>query len=129
MGSFAFKRQQRLLNSAEFTSVFNNVEAKISHNAFLILANRSSELPFPRLGLIAAKKNLKLAVQRNSFKRIVRESFRCQQDLPAAVNVIVMSRSGAGQISNAELRAALDNAWRRLVKRLPTLHTEAPPPQ
>lgn len=80
------------------------------------------------MGLIAAKKHLKLAVQRNRFKRIARESFRLNQHLFTGVELILMARSGAAQASPAELRAAFDQAWQRLVKRLGQEQTVAPEP-
>lgn len=127
MKPLAFKRQQRLLNASDYTLVFDHVDAKTSHPAFLLLAHRVAASSPGRLGLIAAKKHLKLAVQRNRFKRVVRESFRHHQPLLQGVDLIVMARSGAAQISSVELRAALDQAWPRLVKRLALSHTVTPP--
>ena len=118
MGDFSFKRAQRLLNASEFQQVFDNVDAKVGHQAFLILARRTDR-PFSRLGLIAAKKHLRRAVARNAFKRQVRESFRCNQSLLTGIDLIVMARSGAQEFSDTALRAELEKAWTRLRKRLP----------
>lgn len=126
MSSFSFKRQQRLLNASDYTQVFDHVDAKISHNTFLILAQRSPDCTTARLGLIAAKKHLRFAVQRNSFKRVVRESFRHNQQQLTGINLIVMARSGAAQQSTAQLRLALDQAWPRLCKRLASVQTNSP---
>lgn len=119
MGRFFFTRSQRLLNAAAYTQVFNNAQAKISHSAFLILANRAEDPEQQgRLGLIAAKKNLKRAVQRNAFKRQVRESFRLHQQQLAGVNIVVMARSGAQNLTDQAFRAEIDAAWDRLNRRL-----------
>lgn len=123
MKQLPFRRQQRLLNGRDYTQVFDHNQAKISHSCFLILALRiSSETP-ARLGLIAAKKHLKRAVQRNQFKRITRESFRQHQQALTGIELIVMARSGALNANPAELRNALDQAWPRLCKRLPPVQT------
>lgn len=131
MNRLTFKRQQRLLNAADYTGVFDHVDIKISHPSYLLLARRVPASPQARLGLIAAKKHLKLAVQRNRFKRTVRESFRLNQHSLAGVDLILMARSGAAQASPAELRAAVDQAWQRLAKRLCQEQTVAsqPPPK
>ncbi len=127
MKPLPFKRQQRLLNAADYTQVFDHVDVKISHPSFLLLARRVPESPAGRLGLIAAKKHLRLAVQRNRFKRIVRESFRHHQRHLCGVDLIVMARSGAMQASPTELRSALDQTWLKLGKRLGLAQTESPP--
>jgi len=118
-----FQRQQRLLNGRDYTQVFDHNQAKISHSCFLILALRTSPASPARLGLIAAKKHLKRAVQRNHFKRITRESFRHHQHALVGIELIVMARSGALNATAAELRTALDQAWPRLCKRLPAVQT------
>lgn len=124
MNRQTFKRQQRLLNAADYSGVFNQVDIKISHPAYLLLARRVPEASSARLGLIAAKKHLKRAVQRNHFKRHARESFRLNQHSLPGIDLILMARSGAAQASSEELRAAFDQAWPRLCKRLASL----PPP-
>lgn len=50
---------------------------------------RESGLIKPRLGLVVGKKQLKKAVDRNIFKRVIREQFRlCRSTLPA-VDLVV----------------------------------------
>lgn len=127
MKPFPFRRQQRLLNARDYTQVFDHTEAKISHSCFLILARRSPQ-PTARIGLIAAKKHLKHAVDRNRFKRITRESFRLHQQQLTGIELIVMARSGALTATPAELRLALDQAWPRLCKRLAPVQTPDSPP-
>ncbi len=46
--------------------------------------------PWARLGIVVAKKNVRLAVARNRLKRIVRESFRQQQDSLQGLDVVVI---------------------------------------
>jgi len=124
VGGFSFTRNQRLLNATAYAQVFDQVEAKVSHQAFLILASRSEPTQPGRVGLIAAKKHLKRAVDRNSFKRQVRDSFRLHQQELAGINIVVMARSGAKTLARPELRTAIDEAWPRLIRRL----SKAPDP-
>ena len=45
---------------------------------------RAEGMNDPRLGLVVGKKQLKKAVDRNIFKRVIREQFRlCRAELPA----------------------------------------------
>lgn len=46
--------------------------------------------PQPRLGIVVAKRNVKLAVKRNKLKRMIRESFRLQQQLLMGLDVVVV---------------------------------------
>ncbi len=117
MSQFSFQRHQRLLNSAEFKNVFDGTEGRISHSAFLILARRS-ELQLPaKLGLIVAKKHLKRAVDRNSFKRVVRNEFRLSQAELCGLDIIVLARPGSAQLNTKELAAELNKYWPKLVQR------------
>ena len=81
-------------------------------NFFLLLVNKN-EYNYPRLGLIIAKKNVKLAVKRNRIKRIVRESFR-NQKLIKNLDVIFLAKKGIGGLSNQELRDQLNIQWGKI---------------
>lgn len=65
-----------------------------------------------RLGLALAKKKLRLAVQRNRVRRIVREAFRVQRYRLPDVDIVVVARSEAGQATRQELRKDLDRMLR-----------------
>ena len=43
-----------------------------------------------RLGVVVAKRNVKLAVARNRLKRTVRESFRLQQSCLTGLDIVVV---------------------------------------
>ncbi len=66
--------------------------------------------------MVFSKKNLKLSVQRNRVKRLVRETFRTRPDLPA-LDIVVLSRQGLATLSNAELNPVLTGLWQRLKKK------------
>lgn len=46
--------------------------------------------PGARLGIVVAKRNVKLAVDRNKLKRFVRESFRQQQQQLSGLDIVVI---------------------------------------
>lgn len=114
--SFRFSKSLRLLEAADFQQVFDDAPFRASHQHFLILA-RTNQLVIGRLGLVIAKKHLRLAVERNRFKRLIRESFRTRQNAFAGLDVIVLSRKGLENMGNAEFSQQLDQQWQRIFKK------------
>ena len=74
----------------------------------LVRANESGEA---RLGLIISKRCSKKAVIRNHIKRIVRESFRLNQDLLGGHDIIIIGQPGTGKMSGDRLRMILARLW------------------
>jgi ribonuclease P protein component len=82
-----------------------------------LLAKRN-ELPRHRLGLVIAKKNVRLAVQRNRVKRQAREFFRTLPDSEPAMDVVLLTRQGIDKLDNAELSSILRQQWQRLTRQI-----------
>lgn len=112
----AFTKSARLLSSNDFQTVFNDAPLRASHQNFLFLARQNS-LNLPRLGLVIAKKHIRLAVARNRVKRLIRETFRTKQQQLPGIDVIVLARKGMNDLSNAALIEQLDLQWQRLIRR------------
>ena len=107
----------RLLNSNDFQSVFNDAPLRTSHQYFLFLARRN-HLNLPRLGLVIAKKHIRLSVDRNRMKRLIRETFRVKQQQLTGIDVIVLARKGMNDVANAVLIEQLNGQWQRLIRRV-----------
>ncbi|WP_111498412.1 MULTISPECIES: ribonuclease P protein component [Marinobacter] len=107
-----FTKQDRLLKPHDFSGVFNQVQVRVPHRHFLILATPNN-LGRARVGLIFSKKNLRLAVQRNRVKRLVRETFRQHDDLPA-MDIVVLGRPGLAELDNPTIHRILNELWQRL---------------
>ena len=120
MTDFDFSRQRRLLNAGDYRRVFEQAEFKVSDQHLLILV-RSSLHDHSRLGLVIAKKGIKLAVQRNRIKRIVRDSFRtlCTQsnEFALPLDIVILSRKGLGEIENDAVHRLISKQWARLRKK------------
>lgn len=114
--SFAFPKSLRLLDAANFKQVFDDAPFRASHQHFLILA-RYNNLGIGRLGLVIAKKHLRLAVTRNRFKRLIRENFRIRQVEFSGLDVIVLSRKGLESLGNNEFSQQLNQQWQRIFKK------------
>ena len=128
MKALNFPKSHRLLRPADYGKVFDDVQLKVPHRNFLILAT-PNQLEHARIGLIFSKKNLKLSVQRNRIKRQIRESFRHQTDLPC-LDIIVLGRQGLASLDNHTVRAAVDDLLLRLKKKhAQSRQARAPKPQ
>ncbi|WP_076714040.1 ribonuclease P protein component [Motiliproteus sp. MSK22-1] len=112
---FPFPRSSRLLNAGDYKTVFDGAEVKVSDKHLLILA-RPNQLSHPRVGLVIAKKHIRLAVHRNRVKRVIRESFRLTSSRLPNLDIVVLARKGMGELDNRSLHQLANNSWTRLVK-------------
>jgi ribonuclease P protein component len=112
-----YPRELRLLSSGDFQQVFDDVEIKIPDQRILILS-RANGLDHPRIGFIISKKNIRRAVKRNLVRRIIRESFRLNQNNLPAQDMIIMVRKGADEVSNENLHKLAKKCWSRLNKKV-----------
>ena len=111
-GDFSFPKFSRLLKRYEFSFAIRN-GSNIAGDLLVMLFNFSNRKN-PRLGIIASKK-FGGAIQRNRFKRLVRESFRLSQhSFPDNMDIIIKPRSKA---VNASLTAVQEEML-RLVKKV-----------
>ncbi|MEP1471342.1 MAG: ribonuclease P protein component [Halieaceae bacterium] len=110
----SFSKGKRLLNAADYSQVFEGADARASHRNLLLLA-RGNDQSQHRLGLVIAKKNVRLAVQRNRIKRISREFFRQLPADSASFDVVLLARRGLDQLDNATLSSILRQQWQKLL--------------
>ena len=111
----SFGKARRLLNAKDYSRVFDGAEARASHKHLLLLARTNNE-PGHRLGLVIAKKNVRLAVQRNRIKRVAREVFRNLSPSEPQLDVILLARRGLDQLDNTQLSSILRQQWQKLVR-------------
>ena len=77
---------------------------------------RSNQLDNARLGLAIAKKHVKLAVDRNRIKRVIRESFRYNRQQISGLDLVVLGRAGTASLTNKQLFSSLESHWKRLAE-------------
>jgi ribonuclease P protein component len=109
-----FTKDNRLLDAADFGRVFD--AATRSRDKLFTVLCRENATDTARLGLAIAKKRCRRAAARNRIKRVVRESFRQQQELLSGLDIVVMNQPAAATADNAELFASLDRHWHRCSK-------------
>lgn len=95
----------RLRQSHEYEAVF--AQGRVVSSRLFVVRIRNNNLSHARLGLIASRKALPRAVDRNRGKRLVREVFRrALQDL-GAIDVVVQLRAELRKQNNATARRDL----------------------
>ncbi|MCB8890631.1 ribonuclease P protein component [Vreelandella malpeensis] len=119
-----FPRDLRLLNAGDFSYVFEQADLKVHGKGMMALA-RLSTRGHPRVGLVVSKKNVKLAVDRNRFKRLVRESVRLRQHRLPSMDIVILAKRGVQDIDNETLARQLHGMWKRLSRDALAL---SPPP-
>lgn len=116
MADQSFGRKLRLLTASDYKAVFGKAELKVSCPQLLILAIKSG-YEDPRLGLVIAKKHIRLAVERNRLKRLLRESFRKHQQLLIEMDIVILARSGSDKLDNKDFVTLVEKLWQDLIRR------------
>lgn len=117
MTTAGFARTSRLLNAKDYKQVFDKARLKVSSPKILILAH-PNELSRARIGLVIAKKHVKLAVGRNRIKRVLRDSFRHHQHELEGLDIVVLARKGLATLDNQQLHLCCQQLWQQLQKRV-----------
>ncbi|MCB1669500.1 MAG: ribonuclease P protein component [Gammaproteobacteria bacterium] len=116
MPGSGFPRKLRLTEAGQFKAVFDRAQFKVSNRYLLILA-RENQLEQGRLGLVIGKKHLPKAVQRNRIKRLLRTSFRLNQDLLLGLDMVILARSNMNALDNQQIHNDVQRLWLDLVKK------------
>ncbi|MEZ6102180.1 MAG: ribonuclease P protein component [Pirellulaceae bacterium] len=112
---YDFPPSMRLRSSDEFRRVYNFKQSVADD--VLIVYGRPNQLARPRIGLSVSKK-IGNAVQRNRWKRHIREAFRLtRHQFPYAIDVVVLPRRDA-QLDGTRIRQSLVALVHRLQRKL-----------
>ena len=105
---FRFSREQRLRRKAQITSVLARGRATGGGGMQM---HSIPSAGGPRLGVIAGRRAWPRAVDRNRFRRLVREAFRLLQHRLQSRDYVIRARSPQrGEPSGAEIEKLL-HAW------------------
>ena len=105
-------RKAKLADKSMFDAVFSASDFRLHGRSCLVLARLNKE-GRARLGIIAAKKNIALAVQRNRFKRVTREAFR-RSKLQGLDIIVLAKKSKTKKINSVLLSSELYDLFSRL---------------
>ncbi|WDI42238.1 ribonuclease P protein component [Bremerella sp. P1] len=90
--SHRFPPQLRLKTPADFDAVFTRRAS--AGNGWLVVYAARNSLNVCRVGLVVSKKKIGNAVQRNRWKRRLREAFRLNREkLPSGFDFVVLPQS------------------------------------
>ncbi|SFZ70795.1 ribonuclease P protein component [Chitinimonas taiwanensis] len=102
---YRFTRQQRLLKTDEFSSVFSL--RRTQANAFFQVWVQPNQLGRARLGLVVGKKVERRAVGRNFIKRTVRDLFRHEAARLQGLDLVVRAKRTFHRSEAQSARSAL----------------------
>ncbi|MFN7096705.1 MAG: ribonuclease P protein component [Gammaproteobacteria bacterium] len=110
MKQWGFPKTLRLQTSSAFQTVFDHVDKKFYTKGLMVLVKKNGN-PQPRLGLVISKKNLSLSCQRNTLKRLIRESVRLNQSTLTGLDLVVVARRDIIEVDRQSLWQALNQLW------------------
>ena len=118
VGDYRFPRGARLTRKPEFDHVFRTPLQRLRSGPLRLIA-AENRMCVSRLGVVAPRRVLRRAIDRNRAKRQIRESFRhARGRLPTWDIVIVVTSRGDGRpIEVAQLRRAADDLWEKLSRK------------
>jgi ribonuclease P protein component len=107
-GSRAYPKSVRLRRRREFLTLQRLGRRR--HTPSFVILQAPSATPVSRLGVTVSAR-VGNAVVRNRVKRLVREIFRERRpDLPAPLDIVVIAKPDAAQITHAQAATELERA-------------------
>lgn len=107
-----------LPSHSDYDAVFKNPDAKVSNQDFVILARLQKHAITHRIGFVTPKKKVRRAVDRNRFRRIIREYLR-HQHVNSCADIVIIARQIPDGLWSAQYQTQLDEVFIKLFK---TLH-------
>ena len=104
------RRKEVLTGSREFGAVYN--KGKSVGDRYVVFFYKKNGLPYSRTGFLASKK-VGNAVARNRARRLMKESVRLMDPLPAGYDMIFIARNTIEGKSCREVRRSIESAVRR----------------
>lgn len=104
-----FPKESRLRKRADFLQLYS-AQHKIAIKGFLVVWHENTH-SMARLGITASKK-VGCAVVRNRVKRYLREIFRHNHTLLAAVDINVIARKESAQMDYFEVQRELNKVFK-----------------
>jgi ribonuclease P protein component len=95
-GPRSFPKALRLRRRRQFLAIQR--EGARRHTAHLVFVRRRGETDLPRLGVTVSAR-VGNSVRRNRIKRLLREVFRHRRSDIAPVDLVVIAKTGAGELT------------------------------
>ena len=101
----------------DFDVIFRSPDAKSSSRDFLILANVNTKIEDHRIGFITSKKKIRRAVDRNRFRRVIREYLRHHEPCFPA-DIVVIAHKTPKDLWSFTYQQFLNQSFTKLFKNL-----------
>ena len=99
------KHSESLKKNMDFQNVYNN--GKSYANKYLVMYVLKNELSKNRIGISVSKK-VGNSVIRHRITRLIRESYRLQEDVfNSSLDIVVIARATAREVGYKEIESAL----------------------
>jgi len=112
-------KYSRVLNRRDFLRIQNRGK-KLRSAHLLVSVLKNDQAESSRIGITITRKVDKRAVQRNRFKRIIREFFRQHRfQLASGLDIVVIGLNGVTSLANAAIRSEFETLLQkgRLLKK------------
>ena len=106
-----------LPSRSDFDLIFKGPDAKSSTRDFLLLANLSTKAKNHRIGFVTSKKKIPRAVDRNRFRRVIREYIRHHEPF-FPVDIVVIARKTPDALWSLTYQQFLNQSFAKLFKNL-----------
>jgi ribonuclease P protein component len=106
-----------LPSRSDFNAVFESPDAKVSNRDFLILAKLNRSASAHRIGFVTSKKKIRKSVDRNRFRRVIREHLLSQWSDPYS-DIVVIARKVPDSLRSPLFQEELSRVFTKLFKRL-----------
>lgn len=101
---------ESLRNNQQFSNVYNNGRSKA--NKYLIAYILENNTDINRLGIVVSKK-VGNSVVRHRVKRLIKESYRLQENMfNSGLDIVVIARGSASSISFNEIDSAVKHLFK-----------------
>jgi|TARA_B110000438_G_scaffold235711_1_gene232546 ribonuclease P protein component len=104
-----FQRFNRIFSAHGYRKVFSG--GLRSRGKFFLVIFKPNINQQTKLGLAVSKKYCRLAIQRNTIKRIIRESFRKNKDKLQGFDIVVLNNKLTHTVNQQSLRTDLLRQW------------------
>jgi len=106
-----------LPSRSDFDVIFKSPDAKSSSRDLLILAKLNTKTKHHRVGFITPKKKIRRAIDRNRFRRVIREHLRHRESYFPA-DIVVIARRTPEDLWSLTYQQSLNQSFTKLFKNL-----------
>ena len=112
---FRFSKSRRLVSSTEYQLVISH--ACGSKDTLFFVYARENGRQLSRLGVTVSRRVARRAVDRNRIKRVIRESFRQQENILMGLDIVTIARGATERLEAKQLFISLKR--RKLFQPIP----------